>query len=125
LGFFVKDQGRSLYQRINPPTGNSTRPFRPVTPASQYYATRQEAIEVAVWLIDRAAGYPYNTLMAEWPSKTGEAFEDVPYERDATYKMGGALWLKTIRRRDFWYECGEGYAHPVGQACVGQCVNRG
>lgn len=24
-----------------------------------------------------------------------------------------------------YYECGEGYAHPVGQECHGQCVNRG
>jgi hypothetical protein len=23
------------------------------------------------------------------------------------------------------YECGEGYAHPIGQACTGQCVLRG
>jgi hypothetical protein len=128
-GFFVLDRHLQQFPRRPFNRGDWRLSDEPhvasINGASRYYKTRAEAIDVAVWLTDRAAGYPYNMLMAEWPGKTGEAFENVPYERDATYKMGGALWLKTIRRRDFWYECGEGYAHPVGQACVGQCVNRG
>jgi hypothetical protein len=36
------------------------------------------------------------------------------------------LYLDAETQPTRWmYECGEGYAHPVGQSCRGQCVLRG
>lgn len=37
------------------------------SPHSSYYAAEDEAIAVAQWLTERAAGYPYNPLMAAHP----------------------------------------------------------
>jgi hypothetical protein len=36
-------------------------------PHSQYYVTQAEAQHVADWLTERAAGYPWNPVMHEWP----------------------------------------------------------
>lgn len=35
--------------------------------ASAYYTTREDAEALAMWLRDRAAGYPFNLLLAEAP----------------------------------------------------------
>lgn len=42
-------------------------------PHSAYYASHEDAQAVADWLVERAAGYPYNPLMAEWPNDSGPA----------------------------------------------------
>lgn len=42
---------------------------RTFQPHSQYYETAAEAQHVADWLADRAARYPWNPLMHEWPAR--------------------------------------------------------
>lgn len=51
--------------------------------------------------------------------KIGDA-ADYRLIRDNLYVARYVGW-----ERPTTYECGEGYAHPVGSACTGQCVLRG
>jgi hypothetical protein len=77
LDYFVVRDNYALPIRLHADGELYDRNTR-LQPHSGHYGTRQEAVEVARWLTERAAGYPYNMLMAEWPPEQYTIDEPLP-----------------------------------------------
>jgi hypothetical protein len=63
-GFIVRDNYAMPIPLI---AGGSRFKYNRHQPHSRYYDTREDAIAVAMWLIERAAGYPPSRELVENP----------------------------------------------------------
>jgi hypothetical protein len=93
LDYFVVRDNFALPVRLHADGQLYDRNTR-LQPHSAHYATRQEAIEVAVWLTDRAAGYPFNMLMAEWPRTLKFSDKEGATWRARTIRADAYDWTK-------------------------------
>ena len=90
LDYFVVRDNHALPVRLHADGHMYDRNTR-IQPHSEHYSDQRDAQAVADWLADRAAGYPYNMLMAKWPRSL------------ALSDREGAMWdARTVRTDWSW-----------------------